>query len=531
MVAGGAGAGKVTVTDRWWLLVLIAGALLVRIPLVGTGLWRDEGYTYFDIVSDEIRTVFDRLISSEGHPPLFFLFMYVWAHRFGFSEWALKLPSLVAMVAVVPLTYLLGCIAGTRRTAVIATLLVISSYELVYYSLEARPYAFATLFATGAALLFCRYIRFGKASAFAGSVFLMALLVYTHYIGFVLVCAVAASYAYLQRVCGLSLRLGVAGFGFIALVSLPLSGLMRIQMHSGTPWAYVPSLLERPTFIQYTAALILPMPSGPAFTYGWLVSCVFVAALGLRMWRAQRTLHTNPESVARQTAAVDLAFGFILTVAIVGLAMIALFEPRYFVLFLPVSCVYCAHWIEGLSVRHPTYRSFSIVLAIAIVNLTAAYREFTIPKSGIRALVQQVQRSGSRQAVYVVAPDFSGSTVGYYRGAALQPIHGFATWEHPEVFRLSQYAQRWSDPRAIDDACRKIGELAGSGILELDLVRVGERGERLHDSGSLRYSRADELITALRKRYRTRFTADYAGSAESASLIVLDLRNPKGPVR
>jgi len=260
MVAAAAGAEKGAVTDRWWLVLLTLGACLVRIPITGSGLWRDEGFTYFDIVSDKLSTMFDRLAVSEGHPPLYFLFMYFWTHLFGFSEWALKLPSLVAMLAVVPLTYQLARVAGTRRTAVIATLLVASSYELLYYSLEARPYAFATLVATAAGLLFCRYIRSSQTSSFAACILLTALFTYTHYVGFVFVCGVAGAFVYLHRACGMSLRLGVAGFGLIALASWPLSGLMRIQMHSGTPWAYIPSLFERPSFIHYSAALTLPVP-------------------------------------------------------------------------------------------------------------------------------------------------------------------------------------------------------------------------------------------------------------------------------
>jgi len=39
---------RVTARDLVWLTVIVAVAIVLRLPGLTTGLWRDEGSTYFD---------------------------------------------------------------------------------------------------------------------------------------------------------------------------------------------------------------------------------------------------------------------------------------------------------------------------------------------------------------------------------------------------------------------------------------------------------------------------------------------------
>jgi len=74
-------------------------------------------------------------------------------------------------------------------------------------------------------------------------------------------------------------------------------------------------------------------------------------------------------------------------------------------------------------------------------------------------------------------------TLGYHVRTASATIHGFVTWEHPEVFRIAGLTKRWSDPRIIVDVTQKISALASSGQSELYLIRSAEPSKRLLDSG------------------------------------------------
>ena len=131
--------------------IILLGATL-RFWQVHESLWLDELHTAW-AAADAWSDVAAR--AAQGNQsPLFFWLTWSSLQCFGESEWALRLPSLLAGIALLPTLYLLVR-QGTGSTAagLLAAGLAAIDRDCIFYSQEARPYALLQLVA--AAHLWC----------------------------------------------------------------------------------------------------------------------------------------------------------------------------------------------------------------------------------------------------------------------------------------------------------------------------------------------------------------------------------------
>jgi hypothetical protein len=196
---------------RWLALaaLTLAGAALRVWWLVARPLWVDEGFTW----ETALRPPADFLLWSNDpdHPMLSFALVRLSLEIFGQSNWALRLPSLLAGVLCIPAAWLLGrrldvpARAGERPplnavpvAAALLAALVAFDPLLVVQSGMARMYSLLAL------LTLLTLERFGALIAAderrPGPWFLLGALLlaatWTHYLGYVLVAAVLVAAAW-----------------------------------------------------------------------------------------------------------------------------------------------------------------------------------------------------------------------------------------------------------------------------------------------------------------------------------------------
>ena len=155
------------------LAALTTLALLVRwVALTHRELWLDEAYTVLVARADGWIELL-RMVAADNYPPLYFLGMRVWVAAFGFGEAAMRWPSVLAGVALVPLVWALvretgRDLAGASGEApgagarLAAAALAGLSPVLVHYSLEARPYTLLWALAVGVVIVLHRVVRRGS---------------------------------------------------------------------------------------------------------------------------------------------------------------------------------------------------------------------------------------------------------------------------------------------------------------------------------------------------------------------------------
>lgn len=125
---------------RLWMIMAIA--ILIRLPYLSESYWYDETFT-----SAMIRLPFNQLgeaILYDVHPPLAYLPFWIWARLFGDSDMMLRLPSLIMGVVSIWLAYGIAyyvkpeyALWGAGAVALLPTHLI--------YSTEARAYMLLTI--------------------------------------------------------------------------------------------------------------------------------------------------------------------------------------------------------------------------------------------------------------------------------------------------------------------------------------------------------------------------------------------------
>ncbi len=163
-------------------LITVAG-LLLRLPSFGDTLFGDELSSYFIVTGHSLGRINYLL---QGHsvdlnPPLFFVLAWV-AERFGDGASALRMISLLAGTAAIPLTYLLGVRTVGRRAGLVASALVALSPFLIFYSSEARAYALSVALVLACTLALLQALDTGRVPWWVAYALCSCAAIYTHYI-------------------------------------------------------------------------------------------------------------------------------------------------------------------------------------------------------------------------------------------------------------------------------------------------------------------------------------------------------------
>ncbi len=157
-------------------------AAVLRLWQINESLWVDELHTSWCLQAG-FENVFQR--AAEGNQsPLYFWLLWGLTRILGESEFSLRLPSLLAGIALPGMAWMLvgrlGLGEKTLLTAVLASLLVCVDHTSIFYSTEARPYALVELASAGALILAINSQRGGFLPRAALVATLVALF-YLHY--------------------------------------------------------------------------------------------------------------------------------------------------------------------------------------------------------------------------------------------------------------------------------------------------------------------------------------------------------------
>jgi Dolichyl-phosphate-mannose-protein mannosyltransferase len=519
-----------------FLLMLMGVGLLLRLPNLRLGLWRDEGSTYFDALPESWSEVIRTTTYSELNPPGFFLLMHQWMQWFGSQELVFKVPALIFGVLLIPAIYWLGRVCYSHQTGLMAAAIATFSPEALYYSQEARPYTLTTLLCCLTVMFYYRAIQRSKVSALLGFVACGTLLLYVQYTGCLLLSGLGLATLYLkwrQQRCPQSnpIRLWplALAFGCIFLLFLPWLPVFLGHLQVGAPWSPKETWWMRPVIFLNHIGFTLMIPStGTAFT---------LAALGVGIKVVQRRRQQGLPFSSLPIATLLLGLTALFCAAM--LAVLSYNTKRYMLPFTPLAWVVYASWLVSLlkTILSPSQklslqkRPFNQRLLVAVLaflfvvpNSVTAFSLGIETKSGIRPLCADLLTHPVPHTFYLLSPDYFGPTFGYYFSRAhLLPqtqFYGFARWEHPELFSPIDYANLWTDPTLLQQTQSRIQELARQGY---DSVSLVQSMRRISIAGQLPYGRANELLDWLKQTYPLLARKDYQASNEPVILYRFSL--------
>jgi hypothetical protein len=125
-----------------WLICLAGAILRVRAWLHWRSLWLDEIYLAHSVLTRSLHYLLFRPLDFwQAAPAGFLVVQRISVHLFGTGERSLRLPSLLASLAALPMFYALARRILTLRGTLISLLLFACLGPLIYYSEEAKQYA------------------------------------------------------------------------------------------------------------------------------------------------------------------------------------------------------------------------------------------------------------------------------------------------------------------------------------------------------------------------------------------------------
>lgn len=433
---------------------LLLGLLALSLgPFAGEGLWVDEGFTLWVLqdtdptpegiiqslrfVAQSLFNAFERS-AADVHPPLYFVLLDGWSLLTGTDLFTLRLFSAFASLLALAATYTLGKQLFGHRAGLITLILLGTSGFFLHYSQEIRMYA---LLLAGASLSMLAYWRWtqrpgmGRGLAYA---LVTAVMLYTHYMGAIIVLTQVLHLLYTQRG-----RLSIARwpFGVLLLAYTPwLPFLWRQIVTHGQPDA-LPLASDWNTLL----ALLMVLVGGFPIALVYLLPFFFG---GTRHW-----LLDSRGSL--------LLLWLILTptlLLIMNAFWIPLFQVRYVIAILPAGALLVAGALSGLGnsgifrrgVLRYRWGLIVALLAVLVYNQVTIYGILWGPKPRWESAVQQVTetRTPLEPAVSLISPTspaiYYDKQYGLRQGLALD-----LAWRWQEPHDIALYADPLSTSESI----------------------------------------------------------------------------------
>ena len=347
------------------LTLILLVALALRLPHLAESLWYDE--TFSAAVASVPASQLGAVILSDVHPPLYYLILWVVAHTLGTSEIALRLPSLVASIASVWMSFKLSKqLFRSSTIGLIAAGIVAVLPAHIYYSVEARGYMLMTLCVQIALYAQLRH----KRTLFAVSVMALPLI---HNLGY--------------------LYAGALVTGAFAVARLRLSVILSLV--PGTVWLpfayHQASHVAAGFWLQPATLASLARPLGYMTVGGHSVAQVLVSIPGAIILTFYGVSLMRKFTVRGKWRWAMVAFGVPIAALLISLGWHSIFLDRA---MLPAAMLIIPTW--GVAVRE-------IPVARVVAGVTLSVALIAYQSDGVRPDLRSWMASCGGDSVWTVS--------------------------------------------------------------------------------------------------------------------------------
>lgn len=151
---------------------------LIYLPL--PSLWVDEAWLA-NVSKEPVSVIINKLLTTDAHPPVYYLIIKFVRFIFGSSEVILRFPALLFGLALVPAVYFFGKELFSKRVGLWSSFLAATSYFIIWFSHQARMYTLAALLSVLSSCFFARLLKNFNRKNLLFYVLFSVLGVYTHY--------------------------------------------------------------------------------------------------------------------------------------------------------------------------------------------------------------------------------------------------------------------------------------------------------------------------------------------------------------
>ncbi len=383
-------------------ILLIWLGFAIRLHDLGNdSMWWDEIAT-LQVARNGLQTALE---ATRDHPPLAYVFTAVSIQTWGETEFAARLPAFFAGVLTIPLMLLLGKLLRRPWVGLWAALFLVFSPFHLKYSQEVRHYALLLLLSLGSYAFLYRAML--KPSRLTGAIYavLTALMLYTHYGGFVVLATQLVMIA-----LWLGRQLYRQKYTILPRIIPPLILI---------PLLYLPWLPRFLTAINYNTSEETLTGTGTATTllnwgreafsafgmvYGWRPWLFLaLAVLGLLIWPL----------VTRRRVYIFIVIPLVLPLLFIQIfSVVRGAYARYIIYLLPFYLLLAAivpvalsHWLarRPSNNRLPSKSFLTATLGLAIIfstsSLTPLQNEYQFIQSDWKGIVQYLEENAAEDDI------------------------------------------------------------------------------------------------------------------------------------
>jgi uncharacterized membrane protein len=452
-------------TSRKTALLVLGGLIVVGLGLrllVPRGIWLDEAISIHQ-ARLSLHDMFSTLYNGDRQPPLHDLALWLTIRAFGDSQFAVRLPSLIAGTLVIPVLYELGRELYDRRTGLIAGAFAAVSPMLIWYSQEVRMYEFEAFFGLLALLTQLRVLRNASMGNWAAYILATAGVLWSHYFGLLLIGVQQIIFVGVllhRRRNNQPVRTLALGFAYSAAVLVmqlvPLLVFAVHQYHSTSAAAGSPS----GTYQYLSFYSVLANMAWSLWGYQPNATTVLLAA----MWPLflLLSLVLMGRGASRQTKTLAAA-ALALVALLIGVSAFdrSLFEVRNFLILVPLVLLLVARLVSGW-IRSPRARLLvagGIALTL-LVGLADEQLNNDNPRLyGFRAAIQAIKAQAGPHSLVLLEPADMRYVLQYYAPELRsQPLSRTVTaqYEGSPVFVLASFQ---SNRQFFNETNKVVGQL------------------------------------------------------------------------
>jgi len=432
-----------------WVAAALVAATHIALKgfhLGSSSLWLDEAVAVHISQQDLLGII--QASRQDTTPPLYYLLLGGFERMFGFSEAAVRWPSVLASGATSAVLFLLARRRLGNFAAWLASALFLLSDTNLRYAREARPYALASLLCALSFALFLRALERPSRRAWAAVAAMNGLMIFTHYVAVFAIGAQGIALVWPWRGWPSVRRFAVAhaviGAVFIAWVVPILLGGQYLKMD----WLPAPTLPQLGRGLGWSAG-------GRRGTFrlaALLVMAGFAFALARSRGRPVQWRLLAPLVLWSSVPAL-LAFG--------ASFYVRCLHPRYLLYATSALVLLWAAAVQALPQGRSRLMGAAFACAVPVIGFGATARRPELPDWRHAAEMLRAHPA----ARVLVSPPWEYPTLAYYYD--------------PEAFRDAAHTSR----RLARDGVSLLDEAADAGALDLGLARevllvVGGPGSR-----------------------------------------------------
>jgi mannosyltransferase len=331
------------------------------------------------------------------------------------TEWALRLPSLVAMVAAAVVLHRIALRLGLPAEALLTVNVFATQPLVAFAAADARPYALALLSVLAAVLMLVRWLDSGRTSDAAGYALLASLSIYLHYLSACLI-PVHAAYAVYRLRNGTT----VSRWGVVVAAGLPAIFCLPLVPHVLNLWSHrvAHSFSETPDFTDFANELV------PSVIVLCLACGLFAASLisGHLSWR-QSQEHARRSVLLLSWYLLPITLCF----AVSRLSEAKLFVGRYYLWGVPALALLVAWLIHGIEPARAR-RTVGLVVVLLLAGGKIIRTNHTHGREDWRGAVAAINAVAQPGTPVLFQSGFSESALGRFDelfapgGALLAPL-------------------------------------------------------------------------------------------------------------